>query len=198
MPSIAPFNIFMDKRKPRSGTGNLSTVKAAAWAWYQHGSGSNEGKPINEFAVTRTRQAYRPSRYKLEAMKVVEECSIEESSQSPNEAIPVHTDSNSLLDAYEIESISKRLDCLIESSNMFCDRDNVYGDARQKNSRSAIKKNNKNILRGLWLRYAVVCGTREDVDTSAFVRSRPPPAMAATHAPVVKTAVCRPRAAHAQ
>ncbi|OAY57192.1 uncharacterized protein LOC110608630 [Manihot esculenta] len=201
MPSIAPFNIFMGKKKPKSGSGSddLSTVKAAAWAWYQRGSGSDEEKPICEFLVTRTRLAHRPSRYKLEAMRVEGQCSMQKSSQS-DKTVRIRTDSNSLLDAYEIQSISKRLDYLIESSNIFFNRDDAFGDDHHNNSTSSIKskkKKKKKLLKGLWWRHAVVCGTREDVDTSAFVLSRPPSAIAATRVPVVKMATCRPGAAHA-
>ncbi|GAY43702.1 hypothetical protein CUMW_076500 [Citrus unshiu] len=63
----------MAKKKPRSSTDELAVVKAAAWAWYQRGSGS-EGKPMGDFDVARTRRVvYKPSRYKLEAMRISEQ-----------------------------------------------------------------------------------------------------------------------------
>ena len=63
----------MERRKSRAASLDPSAVvKAAAWAWYQRGSGS-EGKSISEFDARRGRHAPIPSRYKLEAMKMAEE-----------------------------------------------------------------------------------------------------------------------------
>ncbi|KDP25797.1 hypothetical protein JCGZ_22519 [Jatropha curcas] len=153
---------------------DISIVKAAAWAWYQHGSGSDEEKLMREFDVYRTPQAPKPSRYKLEAM----DKKIKESTTHTN---------NSLLDAYEIASISKRLDDLIiesrNSSIRFYDR-TFNGDQESivsmsspspdgsysSNSAMKSKKKKKRFLKGLWLRHPVVCGTTKDVDTKAFVR----------------------------
>ena len=62
----------MERRKSRASLDPSAVVKAAAWAWYQRGSGS-EGKSISDFDATRARHAPIPSRYKLEAMKMAEE-----------------------------------------------------------------------------------------------------------------------------
>ncbi|KAJ6806664.1 putative protein FAR1-RELATED SEQUENCE 12 [Iris pallida] len=83
-------------------TGELSRVKAAAWAWYQHGSGCSHSKPIDD-SLTRTRTRRgpddpRPSRHRLETL-------------SPPGSL--------LLDLYEIEQITKELNRLIVS----CRRD---------------------------------------------------------------------------
>lgn len=180
MPSITPFNIFMEKKKPKGGgsTDDLALVKAAAWAWYHHGSGS-EGRSICEFDVTRTRQAPRPSRYKLEATRTMKEDTMGSGSETPS---PIRTD-NSLLDKYEKESISKQLDYLIESSsNRFYGFkvDHLDHDHRSMSSLDSDKtggmkqkkkdKKKKTLLQGFWLRHSVVCGTRGDVDTRALVR----------------------------
>ncbi|KAF9683866.1 hypothetical protein SADUNF_Sadunf04G0058500 [Salix dunnii] len=181
MPSITPFNIFMEKKKPKGGgsTDDLALVKAAAWAWYHHGSGS-EGKPIYEFDVTRTRQAPGPSRYRVEAVRIMEEEAMGSRSETPS---PVRTD-NSLLDEYEVERISKQLEYVLESSsNRFygfkidhldhaqtsmssLDSDLTLGMKQKKKK----DKKKKTILQGFWLRHSVVCGTREDVDTGALER----------------------------
>ncbi|EEF29849.1 conserved hypothetical protein [Ricinus communis] len=165
-------------------------------------------------------QTFKPSRYKLEAMKKIAECSAQRSSSSSPSSSwqmqsPVHTEDNSLLDAYEVERISNQLDYLLESSSSrlyskYLDRD-IYG---QKSSNStissssdidystssirAMKKKNKKFLKGIWMRPTVVCGTRDDVDSRAFKGSQPrPPPVPGRHVPVVRMAICRrPRAAH--
>jgi hypothetical protein len=174
MPSITPFNIFMEKKKPKGGdsTGDLTLVKAAAWAWYQHGSGS-EGKPMCESYVTSTRQAPRPSRYKLEDMRLRVKEDTMDGSGAPS---PIGAD-NSLLDNYEVESISKHLDYLMESSSKrsygveIFDRDDHLHrgksisllDSDQTCGMKQKKNKTKFFLQGWWLRHSVVCGTREDV-----------------------------------
>ena len=185
-------NPFIERKKPRGSTNELAVVKAAAWAWYQHGSGSEE-KQMREFDITRTRQAPRPSRYKLEAMRIA----MEESSSTTS---PIHSN-NSLLDAYEIESISKQLDCLVESSGSkfytrFLARDNhSQGNVTLvENDTNEMKKKKKKKVKGFWLmRHAVVCGTREDVvDARAFKNSINK--QYEKRAPVVRLTDCRPRA----
>nr|XP_034888411.1 uncharacterized protein LOC118028812 [Populus alba] len=175
MSFITPFKVFMEKKKPKGGdsTGDLALVKAAAWAWYQHGSGS-EGKPMCESYVTGSRQAPRPSRYKLEYMRLrVKELDTMDGSGEPS---PIGAD-NSLLDNYEVESISKHLDNLIEPSSKrsygveIFDRDDHlhHGksisllDSDQTCGMKQKKNKTKFFLQGWWLRYSVVCGTREDV-----------------------------------
>ncbi|XVF20496.1 hypothetical protein REPUB_Repub12eG0005500 [Reevesia pubescens] len=156
----------MEKKQiSKNCSDELAMVKAAAWAWYQHGSGS-EGKLMREFDITRTQRSSRPSRYKLEAMR---KNSMEQGSKTPT---PIPTN-NSLLDSYEIESISKRLDHLIEFSGIkfYDELLSIDGDY-QKNlvldggGRKKKKKSNK--LKGFLLRHAAVCGKNQDVDDRAF------------------------------
>ncbi|XP_068345498.1 uncharacterized protein [Pyrus communis] len=101
----------MQRRKPRGSFNDIdesAVVKAAAWAWFEHCSGSDGKSIMPEFDLTRTCHApYKPSRYKLEAMKNIANISGKES---------VTASSNPLLDTYEIESISRKLDQLIEFS----------------------------------------------------------------------------------
>ncbi|KAF3445182.1 hypothetical protein FNV43_RR14876 [Rhamnella rubrinervis] len=205
MPSKLPFfTSFMEKTsKPRSGTGTTresDVVKAAAWAWYQHGSGS-EAKSMLECDVKRSHHVSTPSRYKLEAIRIAKESSV--GSITPN---AVHRAASDLLDTYEIESISRKLDGLIESSGG--DRHSVskrflpvrYGGDHGLKDVSAegetMKKKKKKLMKGFWLRHAVACGTREDVvETRALGDGRPRPEKSAV--PVVRMANCRPRANHA-
>ncbi|GLT57660.1 hypothetical protein SLA2020_306170 [Shorea laevis] len=142
----------MEKKR---STDELIAVKAAAWAWYERGSGS-EGKRIPEYDITARAQSavLRPSRYKLEAMLAAENSSLT--------ASPVRSYANSLLDAYEIESISKQLDHLIDSCRTkFCTDDHE-------------KKKKSWSLRKVLLRHAVLCGTRQDAVTTAIRVNRTP------------------------
>ncbi|OMO99238.1 hypothetical protein COLO4_13422 [Corchorus olitorius] len=179
----------------------LAVVKAAAWAWYQHGS----GKPMREFDVT-TRLEYsdsasastststRPSRYKLEAMR--------NSIMSPT--INSNESDSLLLDPYEIQSISKRLfefsgiKVYDESMQMQDqqEQDHIIGtdhdeyDYQKKNqnnmssamgggsgSRKKKKKSKyRQFLKAFLPRHAVVCGRSQDVDDrsiSPIFRLRP-------------------------
>jgi hypothetical protein len=172
---------FMARKKGRGSIDELAAVKAAAWAWYERGSGS-EGKQMPEFDVMRTRRAPRPSIFKLEAMRIAQEVVVEgEGSQTPSS---IHTE-NSLLDRYEIESISRRLDCLIESSTFSDDfhRKLVGGDDDRlqenviapvdKDTSTGILKKKKKKFKGFWLRHAPTCGTSEDVaDARALISLR--------------------------
>ncbi|KAK8650960.1 hypothetical protein V6N13_140580 [Hibiscus sabdariffa] len=79
-------------------------------------------------------------------------------------SIPTH---NSLLDPYEIESISKRLDQLIESNGIKSYRellriDTDFDDNHTKKKRSSTK------LKGFLQRRAVVCGRNHDVEETAL------------------------------
>ncbi|TKY47388.1 hypothetical protein E2542_SST29448 [Spatholobus suberectus] len=101
-PKFFSLNSLIERKKPQDNTDELAIVKAAAWAWYQHGSGS-EGKAKTEFDVTRAQRVPRPSRYKLEAMRMAKE-------------VPsIHTN-KPLLDTYEVQCISRQLDRLIIES----------------------------------------------------------------------------------
>ncbi|KAJ4706663.1 Tetratricopeptide repeat-like superfamily protein [Melia azedarach] len=197
LPSTASaFNSFISKKKPRdSTTDELSLVKAAAWAWYQRGSGS-DGKPIGEFDITRTHRVLdRPSRYKLEAMKIAAAAAAQEPQVSTTPDPSNTTDTEySLLDNFEVQSISKRLDQFIgSSSNKLLSAAAAVDDlTRNTNvSRNVRVKKSK----GFWLKHAVICGTRQDVvvdDRPLGVNRRPE-----KRAAVVKLATCRPRVTHA-
>ena len=161
--------LLMERRKPpknstntNTNTNDLSFVKAAAWAWYQHNSGS-KGKTITEFHATVTHHEPRPSRYRLEAMRTA----MEAREGSPN----LHAKKLSLLDEYEVQSISRQLNSLVEDSHHkpFNDADN-----NSTNGRTQKKKNEKKKVRkGFWLRHGAVCGGEKDVvDPSAVGVSR--------------------------
>ncbi|KAJ4972799.1 hypothetical protein NE237_005973 [Protea cynaroides] len=114
------------RRQPKTSTtlDELAVVQAAAWAWYQHGSGS-EAKPVREFDLIRTQTAPRPSRFKLEA----------------DENTKMKGSINSLLDPYEVGRISKHLEYLIESSNGNQDhqKDESSSPARRKKKKMSIR-----------------------------------------------------------
>ncbi|KAK7321477.1 hypothetical protein VNO77_32161 [Canavalia gladiata] len=164
MPSKLSFlNSLMDTKKPpkednNNSTDELAFVKAAAWAWYQHGSTSKE-KTTTEFDATITRSDLRPSRYKVEAMRMSKEVA--------KQVSPIHTDKLSLLDAYEVQSISRQLNSLIQCPNhIVCGSNNSVdvGCGRMRK---------KKIRKGLWLRHGVVCGREEDaVDPRALRDAR--------------------------
>ncbi|XP_022735175.1 uncharacterized protein LOC111288522 [Durio zibethinus] len=178
----------MEKKNNRSCLDELALVKAAAWAWYQHGSGSDE-KPMREFDITQTTRApCRPSRYKLEAMRNNASKTIK-GSETTN---PIHTQ-NSLLDSYEIESISKRLGHLIEFSGIkfYDDLLCIDRDYQKKMVLNGGKKNKSNKLKGFLLRRAVVCGRNQDVDDRA-VRGEDDQRRPEKHAHVIKMVNCKP------
>lgn len=125
-------------------------MKAAAWAWHQHNSGS-KGKTITEFHATVTRHEPRPSRYKLEAMRTATEA--REGSSN------IHARKPSLLDEYEVQSISRRLDGLVEDS-----KDKPFNGADEiSTNRRTKKKKKKKVGKGFWLRHGAVCGGEKDV-----------------------------------
>nr|XP_004490846.1 uncharacterized protein LOC101510325 [Cicer arietinum] len=137
----------------------LSLVKAAAWAWYQHGSGSchDHQEASSEFHVTRIHRTPRPSRYKLEL----------EAIQSMEKE--VIKEEYSLLDAYEVQSISSHLNRLLESNN-----NNNHNYKKIVNSMSnniAIKSvddgiqrtKKKKIRKGFFLKHGAMCGREGDV-----------------------------------
>ncbi|KAJ6832779.1 putative protein FAR1-RELATED SEQUENCE 12 [Iris pallida] len=104
-------------------TGELSRVKAAAWAWYHHGSGCSHSKPVDD-SLTRTRTRRgpddpRPSRHRLETL-------------SPPGSL--------LLDLYEIEQITKELNRLIVS----CRRDTTAAPGSTSSSRVSTKERSNN------------------------------------------------------
>ncbi|KAK7301916.1 hypothetical protein RJT34_12793 [Clitoria ternatea] len=148
-PNLFSLNSLIERKKPQQSRDELAIVKAAAWAWYQHGSGS-EGKAnkSSEFDVTRTQRVARPSRYKLEAMRMAKEVS------------SIHT-YNSLLDTYEVQSISRQLDRLTVSGyNRLVDGN--INDSMNNGHRRMVKK--KRINKGFWPRNVVCRGKNDVVD----------------------------------
>ncbi|KAL2531260.1 hypothetical protein Adt_04611 [Abeliophyllum distichum] len=159
----------MEKRNPRASVDEFALVKAAAWAWYQHGSGS-DGKPMSEFDLTRCKNVPKPSRYKLQAMKQVQE-----TTDSSAEILSVSN--NSLLDKYEIERISRQLDLYIESSHIQHYSGFTVGDSAEKGTAATVggglsggetgmkskQKKMKEISKGFWFRHSKMCGSRHDV-----------------------------------
>ncbi|GAU43139.1 hypothetical protein TSUD_246790 [Trifolium subterraneum] len=147
---------------------HLDIVKAAAWAWHQHGSGScHEGEVSNEFYIRRStaHRAPRPSRYKLE----LETMRSTEKEVTQSSTIDLHgkEEFRSLLDAYEVQSISKQLNHLIESNNNH-NRGKLVNSANNIASTSAddgvkgIKKKKK-VRKGFFLKHGVICGREGDV-----------------------------------
>ena len=155
----------MEKRKPINDP--MMAVKAAAWAWYQRGSGSDLANTAREYDATRRRHGPpKPSRYKLEAMR----------SLSSNTTVIEPTqrregsDNVPLLDEYEIRRISRQLDSLIEHSNNTIARENYVSSSDDESFASTsssaatkIKRTVKRMLmRGFWMRHAAaVCGVRD-------------------------------------
>ncbi|KAG6720565.1 hypothetical protein I3843_03G068900 [Carya illinoinensis] len=202
----APFlmSLFLERKKPRATTDELAAVKAAAWAWYQRGPGS-DGRVMAEYDLMRTRRTPGPSLFKLEAMRLAEEEAILEG-YSQASSSPIYTD-RSLLDAFEIESISRQLDCLIESSGSKFHRKFMAGDHHDhhqenvtillNNGTGTAMKKNKNKKKGFWQRHAMVaCGTREDHVVDAL-RDRRKPHEKRTPVAVTGLATSRPRGSHA-
>lgn len=174
----------MERKKPQKSTiDELALVKAAAWAWHQHGSGSEgKAKSKSEFHATRTQHAARPSRYKLEAMRMAKEAK-EEGSQ-------IHTNKKSLFDTFEIQSISRQLDRLIEAGHDKLDNGNGNG-----NNFSGIcnrRMNKKRTIKGSLLRHGAVCGGGggDVVDGKALTCGR----LSAKRVPVVDLAKCLAKA----
>lgn len=203
---FSPINFLTERRKTKPKTtqdDELAVIKAAAWAWYERGSGS-EGKPIREFDFTNSRKIPVPSRYKIEAMKnptTDENSSLKTSRTSISMSSCPSFSSSTLMDKYDIESISKDLDHYIES----CDHD---GSARvghvssahhrrvvavskiEKGEVVSSKVKSKKLSKGgFLLRHAAVCGSLNDVVASrnnivVGIRGRRQPVK---RAPVVNT-----------
>ncbi|MQM03659.1 hypothetical protein Taro_036443 [Colocasia esculenta] len=146
------------RRRGSSCDDELALVKAAAWAWFQHGS-ANESKATREFDLARKRRQHRPSRYKLEAVAAAAAAvaaNVSATSDHLSWAAPSPTSELSLLDPYEVDRISKQLDRLVAST-----RRGGSGRAGHRRSREAGKGAAK--VSGFWLRHAVgLCGSRAD------------------------------------
>ncbi|KVH92130.1 uncharacterized protein LOC112515170 [Cynara cardunculus var. scolymus] len=180
-------------------------MKAAAWAWYERGSWF-EHKSVQESDYRRKRDyTPRPSRYKLEAIQKpqketresqscgdgpsldTEHVSASKQPQNQQCYVPVDTEhvDKSLLDKYEIERISKELDCYLESSSVEHRRRSVDGGDHGGRHRRTValsegtkskSKSKKN--KGFWARRRIVCGSSRDdvVETSNLLiggRRRP-------------------------
>lgn len=203
---FSPMYFLMEKRKtrPKSTEDEFAVVKAAAWAWYERGSGS-EGKPIREFDFTNSRRTPIPSRYKIEAMKntsIDELYSSLKTSRTSMSISSCPSFNSSLMDNYEIDSISKDLDHYIES----CDHDDSarvghgHGSAHhrrvvavskiEKGEVVSSKVKSKKLSRGGFLsRHAAICGSLNDVVSGrnhivVGIRGRPQPEK---RAPVVSS-----------
>ncbi|XP_020237610.1 uncharacterized protein LOC109816600 [Cajanus cajan] len=171
-PKLFSLNFLLERKRPQETTDELAIVKAAARAWYQHGSGS-EGKAKSEYDVTRTQRVARPSRYKLEAMRMAKE-----------KAPSIHTN-KPLLDTYEVQCISRQLNRLIVSGHNKLSNSNNSTNNNDGNRRM---KNEKRIRKGYFPRHAVECrGGDEEVGGTA---------LSAKCVPVVNLAKCLPRVNH--
>nr|GMC57321.1 Pentatricopeptide repeat-containing protein [Ipomoea batatas] len=172
----------------RASADDAAMVKAAAWAWYQHGSGSE--RPLGELLrLERTEKVQKPSRYKLEAIREVEEGKRKPTHhQRSSSTIPMSSSPSisSLLDKYEIQRISLQLDRYIENGH----DDYCYGVLGNTNDRRRVaslsesgttetKKPPAASLKGFWLRHAAVCGSSsaDVVETGSIIgrSSRWPP-----------------------
>lgn len=166
-PRLFSLSSLMEKKRkpqPQESRDELALVKAAAWAWYQHGSRSERKKSSNEFDVTRTRRSPRPSRYKLEAMRMAKVTDL----RCNGLEVGTITHNKSLLDTYEVQSISRQFDSLIDSStNKHMDDNcakNDDGNRRMNNKKRFIN------FKGFWSRNVVVCGGGNDVVDGSALR----------------------------
>lgn len=177
-------NNFMDpKRKPKKSetlaVDESALAKSAAWAWYEHGSGSDR-RSIREIDVWSSKTDPKPSRYKLEALRNVQ--AADASSSSKNSL---------LLDSYEIERISKQLNQYIEASHAKHHGGDPPKAAAAEKNKVLLKR--KNIPKGFWLRHVPACGSsRNDVvEGKRLERRQKLPEKGCV--PVVGDVGCRPR-----
>ncbi|KAH6799392.1 hypothetical protein C2S51_035876 [Perilla frutescens var. frutescens] len=165
--AFSSLNNFMDRRKPKKSemiiVDESALAKSAAWAWYEHGSGS-DGRSIREVDVWSSKMEPTPSRYKLEVLR----------NNNPNNILGINSTKNSLLDNYEIEMISKQLDQYIQATHA----------KYHTNTKVLLKK--KIPPKGwFWSRHVPVCGS----STNDVVDCRPEKG----GVPVVGVVSCRPR-----
>ncbi|KAM7267394.1 hypothetical protein ACFE04_009560 [Oxalis oulophora] len=161
-----------NKGRSKSNPEDLQLAKSAAMAWHNRGTKGEDNKPMRNFdQIKRTSPTHKPSRYKLEASRRIEE------------GASSNLNNSRLLDRYEVASISKRLEYYIASSRPVEDED-IF---EERSSNSTILKGNdpisyykdnlslesmfnkKKIFKIFWPRNALVCGTIEDVNTRALV-----------------------------
>lgn len=175
---------------------DVSLVKAAAWAWHQRSNSSFQSdhqaiiiKPKTS-DTTRFHHNPKPSRYKLEAMRMAS------SSQSKNDEL-------TLLDAYEVRSIKMRLDSLILESTNSC-RCNMNNELSNNGSVSAKanlddqkkKKKKKKVMmrKGIWVRHGVICSTREEQVVDVTRRRRSSSSPNTKKVPAIHLHQCLPKA----
>ncbi|KAL2499027.1 Uncharacterized protein Adt_24577 [Abeliophyllum distichum] len=191
----------MEKRIHIRSVDELGLVKAAAWARYQQGSGP-EGRHILEFDLLRTKKSPKPSRYKLEAMEKIDKSTTISSHKS---YVSTSNDdvNNSLLDTYEIESISRQLQYYIEIESS---RAKYYGGdsgdwivapaAAAPSGKTEMKSKQKKMKASRW-RNAVMGSSRYGVVQMEKKSFDHPRRLPEKHVPVVELVNCRPWRFHA-
>ncbi|KAI3813797.1 hypothetical protein L1987_18532 [Smallanthus sonchifolius] len=105
---------MIKKEDPKVSSDELALVKVEAWTWYQRGSGF-EQTALSEYDHIVT----KPSMFKRETMEKAQENISASTHHLPKSLSRTSHVGSSLLDAYEIERISKDLDRYIKSS---CDQ----------------------------------------------------------------------------
>ncbi|XP_018684493.1 uncharacterized protein LOC108953393 [Musa acuminata AAA Group] len=138
----------------RAADDEMALVRAAAWAWYQQGSGkvvreSDDGRRVG---VDAARNMPRPSRYKLEALAASKVCP----------AI-------ALLDVYDVEWITRELDRVTMASRS----STGGGDRHRRSAKDAAALEGMRRARGSWARHAVdICWSKGDVVEEAALSPR--------------------------
>ncbi|KAL0396422.1 UNVERIFIED_CONTAM: hypothetical protein Scaly_0090600 [Sesamum calycinum] len=159
----------MDKTKQNKtlvSDDKSNLIKSAAWAWYQHGYDHPNGRSsVREYDVLRHKFEPKPSRYKLEASRNMQESVLESNSTMSSPKCTIRRASNSLLDNYEIERISEQLDYYIESSHAKYSGGSPGGMSEETTaevkSKGTVQK--KKVGKGFWLRsHAPLCGSSRD------------------------------------
>ncbi|CAL9105423.1 unnamed protein product [Musa textilis] len=123
----------------------MALVRAAAWAWYQQGSGkaareSDDGRRVG---IDAARNLPRPSRYKLEALAAAKACPV-----------------ISLLDVYDVEWITRELDRVTMASRS----STGGGDRHRRSAKEAAALEGMRRARGSWVRHAVdICWSKGDI-----------------------------------
>ncbi|KAJ8471286.1 hypothetical protein OPV22_025629 [Ensete ventricosum] len=128
---------------------DLALVKAAAWAWYQQGSGkaARESDDRRRVGVDPGRNMRRPSRYKLEAIAAAKACPV-----------------ISLLDVYDVEWITRELDRVSMASRS----STGGGDRHRRSGKDAAALEGMRRARGTWVRHAVdICWSKGAVVEAA-------------------------------
>ncbi|XP_073010864.1 uncharacterized protein [Typha latifolia] len=161
----------MDRRKRRtssisSESDDLALVKAAAWAWYQHGSGGPDARPPpaeSDVASRSSQRPPRPSRYQIEARATAGTVT----AAAGSDKTPPR-----LLDLYEIEWITKELERLISASTKGgADRRKEVAPPTAEGKRSGKKSGGNGGFFG-WHAMAICGSVGETVDPAAVVGRR--------------------------